>query len=155
MPVHHGASAVNTFKVGTAQVDKLYLGTTEVWASYVAATASISDLTVDDQADSPTDAYAAYSLNSDGTGWLTGGDANDCEVLATQVSDTTSGAGTSRSGFLDVWLALDSTRTWSVSATANANTGRTWVIDLTIRRISDMVVLDTARITLSASTSLP
>lgn len=155
-PLSTGSAAAATgFNIaGGADLNTLFaaIGTT--------ASVSIADRTILVDATPPADAVATYSLNSDGTNgfggeWLTGGTASNYEVQAVQFSDDTVGTGTSVSGTLNTYMNLGTTRSWSASATNNgANTSRTWVLDLTIRRVSDSVVMDTARITLQATTTL-
>lgn len=130
------------------------------WVDLFAATIAISDQTLADAQDQPADAVATYELNSSGSNgfpgeWRTGGASADYEVFASTFSDTTTGPGTSISGTVGAWMNLGTTRSWSAFATANGNSQRVWVIDLTIRRVSDAVVMDTARITLDASTANP
>lgn len=128
---------------------------------FAAPVVAISNQTLADAQDQPADAVATYELNSSGSNgfpgeWLTGGGTtSDYEVFATTFSDTITGPGTSISGTVGAWLNLGTTRAWSAFATANGNSQRVWVIDLTIRRVSDLVTMDTARITLDASTANP
>lgn len=129
------------------------------WIDLFPVVIAISNQSIINSQDSPADAFANYSLNSDGTNgfvgeWRTGGASADYEVFATTFSDTSSGAGGIISGTIGAWENLGTTRSWSVSVTSNSNSSRVWVIDLTIRRVSDLVVMDTARITLDAAVSL-
>lgn len=156
--VHH-LSEVDSLKLGTSQVDAVYLGNDLVWSALPEV--AISNQTIQDYSDVPVDAVATYTLNSDGTNgflgeWLVKGQANDCEVRATQVSDVSTGIGTSISGTLNTWLNLGTSRSWSATATNDfGNTSRVWTLDLEIRRVVDGVVLDTARIILDAAATIP
>ena len=107
-------------------------------------------------------ATASYILNSSGvaqhreiqTGgttttnypgeWLVTGDPGNFEVKATIVS------GTLTNGTTGTWMALDSTRSWSKTKSANYGTD-TCVLTIQIRNIVSQVILDTATITLSAA----
>lgn len=159
MPLVHYLTEVADLKLGNTQVGALYLGINLVWSAEPEV--SIANRTITATTDVPADAVASYTLNSNGLNgfvgeWLTKGQANECEVRATQVSDVSSGVGTSVSGTLNTWMNLGTTRTWSATATNDfSNSSRTWTIDLEIRRTSDNLVLDTARIILDASAALP
>lgn len=155
MPLIHNVTEVDDLKLGTAQVDALYHGNNFVWSAEPEV--AISNQTILNQQDNPTTAVATYTLNSDGTNgfpseWLTKGFADDCEVQATQFSISLATGG-STSGTLNTWLNLGTTRSWSLTQVAGAGTRASeWVIDVSIRRVSDLLVLDTARITLQAQT---
>jgi hypothetical protein len=114
-------------------------------------TISISDVTVDEIVTDPSDATASYSLENDGDivvssgadpgDWITPLDAfSDYECQMAIVS------GSVTSGTTGSYLGLGTTRTWTRARTTIGAT--TFVGTLTIRRVSDAVVLDTATITL-------
>lgn len=131
------------------------------WVDLLAAIVSIDNYTSTVDEIQPVDASNTYALNSDktisgpGGVWLTGESVGDFEVRATQVSDTITGAGTSATGTLNTWMNLGTSRSWTVAATANGTSARRWVLTIEIRRVSDLVVVDTATIDIEASTSNP
>lgn len=130
-----------------------------VWIDLFGGVVNINNYLDTVDATSPADSSITYALNNDksitgpGGVWLTGEAVGDYEVRATQVSDTGTGSGTSVSGTLNTWMNLGTSRAWSVFATANGNSSRRWVLTIEIRRVSDLVVVDTATIDIEASTS--
>lgn len=103
---------------------------------------------------SPATATASYSLESDGDlvvnlsdvgDWITPKSAAgaDYECRATVLS------GSFTSGTFGSWLALNSTRTWTLQQSGVGNT--TASMTLEIRRASDGAVLDSATLNFSAT----
>lgn len=81
-----------------------------------------------------------------------GGDADSYEIRATEVSQ--SGGAATRLGTMDTWLALTSTRFWTIQRTALTNGTSEWVIDFEIRTIGASPTDEvTGRVTLRATRS--
>jgi hypothetical protein len=100
-------------------------------------------------------ATANYQINSDGSvkdqdsgileSWLLGGGtSSNYEVRMTVVS------GSLISGTTGSWLNCGTTRTWSLTNSAQNNSTSTCVMTVEIRLASSGVVQDTATVTLSA-----
>lgn len=114
--------------------------------------------------------YATFLLNSNGTAgwatandngaftgtlvtasgnysgeWLTGGVASDYEVQVVVTSGTVTGSTTGAG----VWNNLGTNRSWTHASALAASSSR--VLTVTIRRVSDSVVVATATITLTSN----
>lgn len=118
-------------------------------------TISISDETVTDDDTSPASASAFYELQSDGnllttTGsgsWLIGSTSGflyECRATLT--------SGTLSSGTAGSWLALSSTRRWTVSRASLGSKNCTFTLEIGLAGAN--TALDTASITLSATVML-
>jgi hypothetical protein len=118
------------------------------------AVVSISDQNVQRIVVDPADATASYALESDGdiaTNLVDSGDwitpkaaaGADYECRATVVS------GTFTSGTFGSWLALSSTRSWTLVRTTLGTSTASMLIE--IRRASDGTVLDSATISFTAT----
>jgi hypothetical protein len=105
-------------------------------------------------------ATASYSIvnnrnvtNQDGTvveTWLTGGTISDYEVEATFLS------GVTPTGTFGSWLNCSTTRTWSISNSAQDNSTITGVFRVDIRAVAAPgTILDSATISLSATSREP
>lgn len=120
------------------------------------AVVSISDTNVNRTVTTPSTATASYSLENDGDIAVNGADDGDWitpkaaagadyECRATVLS------GSFTSGTFGSWLALNTTRTWTlVRSTIGTSTAS---MTLEIRRASDGTVLDSATINFSAEVS--
>lgn len=104
-------------------------------------------------ATTPDDATAVYSVNSNGTvtgsgftsyTWLLIGNASDYEIRATETS------GTVTVGTVGTWLSLGTSRTWEKTRTLNGAGTAEVTLSVQIRRASDLEVLDTTTVTLTA-----
>jgi hypothetical protein len=123
-------------------------------------TARLSNQNLTDGVTSPTDAYAAYRLNSNGkaqsstgiagvfndiTGeWLGVGAASQFECRATLNS------GSLFSGTTGSWLALSSTRTWECKYTINSPGSSAANLTIEIRRATGGVVVASCTVDLLA-----
>lgn len=118
---------------------------------------SITNQTVTNSTSTPATATAGYRLNSNGKvygespagnfgfleDWVTpNGAASSYEALVTVTSGSLS-SGTSGS-----WLALSSTRDWTVTRTTLGTNSCTFTVD--IRKVGTTTVLDSATITIEA-----
>lgn len=121
---------------------------------FVNAVVSIANQNVQRIVVDPADATASYALESDGdiaTNLVDSGDwitpkaaaGADYECRATVVS------GTFTSGTFGSWLALSSTRTWTLTQTTLGTSTASMLIE--IRRASDGTVLDSATISFEAT----
>lgn len=135
-----------------------------VWVDlFPTATAATADRTVSAGTTSPADASALYEINTNGKTyeslngappsmletWLISGLSSDFEVQAVVTS------GTLTSGTTGTWVSLGSgSMAWTKTRTANTEGTDTCIFTLSIRRVSDLVVVDTSTITLSASVAL-
>lgn len=131
------------------------------WVDLFPASAATSNQNVTAGAISPNDATALYEINSDGKvykaindgfpniveTWLTSGLASDFQVLATITS------GTLTTGVSGVWTSPSTA--WTKKRTLNTEGVDTCVFTLSIRRVSDLVVVDTSTITLTAEVVSP
>lgn len=134
----------------TATIAKRRSGGT--WVDIFNAIVSISDQNLLDSVDNPSTAVVTYSLPNTGGGWLTGGTPSDYEAQAVETSKTLDTDG-SVSGTLSTWLNLGTTREWSLTQVAGLNSRTSnWTIQVSIRRASDGVVLDTATINMTCET---
>lgn len=117
---------------------------------------TISDATVSKITVSPTAATATYSLQNDGDieshagdigDWITPKDSfSDYECQMAVVS------GSLTSGTTGSYLGLGTTRTWTLTQSVIGTSQ--FVGTLTIRRASDLTVLDTATITINAEMTI-
>jgi hypothetical protein len=120
---------------------------------------SISDTEVDTGNQYPNSATAGYRLNANGNVertidgsnwtiidvWLNSGAAGDYQVRLTPTS------GTFDTGTTGSWLTLSSTRPWTKSIVPGGGSGlESAEGTLEIRRVSNLVVLDTATLKLTA-----
>ena len=153
MPIKVGTDTPSDFKVGTSQVDKIFLGTNIVWQN---PTVSIVDQFI--SATRPSAASTAgYRLNSSGIAeslsnltyttletWLLSGAASAYEARATLSS------GTLSSGTTGTWENLGTSRSWSVVDSVWDGSQAEAVIVVEIRDATTLMILDTATITLQA-----
>lgn len=121
----------------------------------------INDRTVTRNSTSSSSHPTAYwTINSDGTvhypssvngtdtvgeTWLQSGVNSDYQVRATVT------AGAVNSGTTGSWLALSTTRTWSVTPSSYGGADATATLTIEIRDAVTLAVLETATITLSSS----
>lgn len=137
----------------------------EIWVNdsgvarliYQGAVVSISDTTVSRVTTTPASATASYALESDGDilgtlsadigDWITPTSAagGNYECRTTVLS------GTLTSGTTGAWMALSTTRTWTLTQSGIGTNTASVLIE--IRRTSDSVVLDSATITFNAEVS--
>lgn len=148
-------------------VIKGWVGVGGVWKVFhevvAGGSVAVSDWSVNAGTTSPADATALYEINTDGKiyeavnnapkslveTWLLSGLSSDYEVQAVVT------AGTLTSGTTDTWISLGSgSMGWTKVRTANTDGTDTCTFTLSIRRVSDLVVVDTASITLNATVSL-
>lgn len=126
---------------------------TQVWP---VALVSISNTTV--SRSGTTNTVAAYVVNTSGViekiqgaittsfeTWLLSGAAADYEVRATLDS------GDTPAGTLDTWLALSSTRSWSLEDATDDATALTCGLTIEIRLVSSGVVQDIATVTITSN----
>lgn len=128
-----------------------------------ASSAATSNQTIVGGTVSPNDASALYEINTDGKvyqsvnavppsvveTWLLSGLSSDFEAMATVTS------GTLTSGSNGVWTSLGSgALAWTKVRTLNTEGSDTCVFTLSIRRVSDSVVVDTSTITLTAEVAI-
>ena len=120
---------------------------------------SINDANINDTTASPTTCSVSYQLTSAGVAnsVTTNGGTVALENWITPTSfaganyevQATVNSGSLSSGTTGSWLALNTTRTWTVS---RSTTGvSTCNLTIEIRRASDSVVLDTVTIALQAA----
>lgn len=139
----------------------------EIWVNdagtarriFVGDQITISDMTVPATTSSPTNATASYSLASDGDIDATAGTntiVDRGDWISPQINMSayearvTVTSGALSSGTEGSWLALSSTRTWTVVHSGVGTGSTSCVFTLEIRRASDGVVLDTATISMQA-----
>ena len=126
--------------------------TRQVWPTGVQV--NITDQSSDTAVISPSVALASYALNNTGSAslsgtpiagqWLVSGAASDYDVRATVVSGAVNGS----SDPTGTWLNLGTSRTWQRRQTALGFSSVSLLVE--IRRVSDLVVVDSANITLTA-----
>lgn len=116
---------------------------------------SIESVTATRRSNTGGTATASYNLNDTGAGtysltagfsgftWMNTGVVGDYQVRATFVS------GTVPVGTLGSWLSLGTTRTWSLTQSGEGE--KTCVLTIEIRLLSTGVILDTATVTLRAT----
>lgn len=109
---------------------------------------SIIDTAVSDDVFYPASSTASYSLDSSGSPWMNYGTPANYECRATLTS------GTFTSGTAGSWLALTSTRTWSVTQSGSVGT-KGAIFTLEIRNASTLEVYDSATIDIHATVSDP
>jgi len=129
MATYLGSASVDDYKLGSSQVDKVYLGTTLVWEKPATLSVAMPDVTDYNEASSGT-ALAGVTLSSSGTfttngglgsgpnsgSWLTGGSAADVEVYATYTGGS---GGTWATTGWSTWLPMSSGFYARLSRTTN------------------------------------
>lgn len=141
-----------------------YVKDAGVWKQFFTAlNAAINDATISTYTTSGG-AFGTFSVNSTGDygkssstspsysslgTWLLSGTAADFEIYA-----SFSGPGGTVSGSATgVWLAMSTSRSWTVNVANNVASTKT--LNLQIRRVSDQVVIDTAAISFDVSSGTP
>lgn len=108
-----------------------------MYASSTAATASIS-----------LNSSGAWSETIGGSGtWLNGGVNSDYEARVSNV------VGTTLTGTVNTWLALSSTRTWSLTSTASVAKYTTFTLEIRMAAAPN-TVLATSSCTIDAQSTL-
>lgn len=164
-----GANTAVTTRMRKAAGANVVLGTCKrrlsgAWVDlFPTSTAATSDRIVTGATISPADATALYEINTDGKiyeaannapktfveTWLVSGVSADFEVQAVVTS------GTLTSGTANTWISLGSgAMGWTKTRTANTDGTDACIFTLNIRRVSDLVVVDTSTITLNATVTV-
>lgn len=164
MATYLGSASVDDYKLGSSQVDKVYLGTTLVWEKVAALSVAMPDVTDYNEASSGT-VLVGVTLSSSGTfttvgglgvgpnsgSWLTGGSAADVEVYATYTGGGIGGTWTT-TGW-STWLPMSSGFYARLSRTTDGTSSGT--VSLTFRNKNTLATLDTATLSLRVYRGVP
>ena len=152
-----GTADIGDARIGSTPVDRLYHGANLFWSRSVA---QLTDVTASVTTSAPATAW--YEVRSNGKvyrstiggavsyyeDWLLSGAAGDYQVRATVTSGSVSGSATGS------WLALTSTRAWSVTDNFAGGPSATANITVEIRDTATNTVRASASITLNANALL-
>lgn len=142
------------------QVQKVSIGVGGVWKDvWIYLTVTMPDTDASRIATIPTNAVATLSIYNDGTWedtnvgggtstgtWLTAGDVSQVEVFLSGTGDTPTGSA------LDTWLSCSTSRAWTLTETSDVGATKSFSGTLQFRDATSLAVLDTAAITITATT---
>jgi len=144
------------------QVQKVSIGVGGVWKDvWQNLAVACADLSANRLTISPANAQATITILNDGTWssttvgggtntgtWLTAGTVAQVEVYLTGSGDALS------SGTLDTWLSCSTTRSWTLTNSADGVSTKTWTGTMTFRDATTLATLDTAAISIEASVDM-
>lgn len=151
----HNLSDPSNYKVGTSQVDKIFLGTDALWPQVYLQGSFIGDFPPSGTALAGIDIKTTGSVEEvDSSGvigyytWKLAGATSDYQVRATKTSGSLSDFNAPGTELLNTWYTVSSDVNFRINRPTTGD--NTLVFTLEVRRVSDSVVIATTSVSLEA-----